>query len=108
MLTLPLLNKNRSFRTICLTISFEKINLSDMRTRSVDQVFLKARMKELGLKRQDVAIAADCSVNTVSNWLRRDYAWGLEEVRARKVAALLRVNVNKLFPPVAAGGKRAS
>lgn len=79
-----------------------------MRTRSVNQTYLKARMKELGLKRQNVADAADCSVNTVSNWLRHDYAWGLEEEHAQKVAALLRVNISKLFPPVAAGGKRAS
>lgn len=74
----------------------------------MNQVLLKGRMRELGLKRKNVADAADCSVNTVSNWLRRDYAWGLEEERAQKVAALLRANVNKLFPPVAAGGKRAS
>lgn len=65
-------------------------------------------MKAAKCSRQDLAAAAECSANTVSNWLRPEYDWGLEEKHAVRVAARLRVNVNKLFPPVAAGGRRAS
>lgn len=79
-----------------------------MQARNVNKALLKAEMRKHRGGRQKIADAAGCSPNTVSNWLRPDYEWGLEERHAQKVAAFLGVNINKLFPPVAAGGKRAS
>ena len=70
-----------------------------MQARTINKPLLKSLIKREHGGRTKLAKAIDVSPNTVSNWLRPDYDWGLEELTAKRAAKFLKVAVNTLFPP---------
>lgn len=58
--------------------------------------------------RTKLAKAISISPNTVSNWVRADYDWGLDECHAKAAAKFFKVPINQLFPPRANESDKAA
>lgn len=77
-----------------------------MQTRTINKPMLKALTKRERGGRAKLASAIGVSPNTVSNWLRPEYDWGLDEEHAVRAAKHYRVRVDHLFPLVGARAKK--